>query len=155
MSNAAANWYPDPSNPGQLRWWDGLQWSAQTRPVFAPPSGPPLIPAMGTPDPYLSAPTTPLPAERKVAASTQLLRLNKIGFVGAVLGIASLIIDPFCAVSIAAVVLCGVGLGVDGKLRSAGNTRTGLGWVIAGLVIGVVATLKYLLTYLAQFASLR
>lgn len=24
-------WYPDPQNPSILRWWDGFQWTAQTR----------------------------------------------------------------------------------------------------------------------------
>jgi hypothetical protein len=29
-------WYPDPTRPGQLRWWDGLDWSEHRRPP--PPS---------------------------------------------------------------------------------------------------------------------
>jgi hypothetical protein len=29
-----AGWYPDPSSPGWLRWWDGLAWTAH---VSAPP----------------------------------------------------------------------------------------------------------------------
>jgi hypothetical protein len=24
-------WYQDPTVPGQLRWWDGVQWTANTR----------------------------------------------------------------------------------------------------------------------------
>jgi len=24
---AGAGWYPDPSNPSQLRWWDGAAWT--------------------------------------------------------------------------------------------------------------------------------
>jgi hypothetical protein len=27
---AVAGWYPDPSNPSDLRWWDGAAWTAQT-----------------------------------------------------------------------------------------------------------------------------
>jgi hypothetical protein len=34
MADTPAGWYPDPENPGQLRYWDGEQWtehrSAQT-----------------------------------------------------------------------------------------------------------------------------
>jgi hypothetical protein len=28
-----AGWYADPTDPAALRWWDGAQWSAETRPV--------------------------------------------------------------------------------------------------------------------------
>jgi hypothetical protein len=34
----APGWYPDPSRPGALRWWDGTQWSehqaAAPQPVY-------------------------------------------------------------------------------------------------------------------------
>lgn len=44
----APGWYPDPAGPGQLRWWDGRQWTDHRQPSdpmtpFAgsgPPSGP-------------------------------------------------------------------------------------------------------------------
>lgn len=29
-------WYPDPSNPGHERWWDGVGWGHQVRGVEAP-----------------------------------------------------------------------------------------------------------------------
>jgi hypothetical protein len=29
----APGWYPDPSDPGQQRWWDGSQWTEQTMPT--------------------------------------------------------------------------------------------------------------------------
>jgi hypothetical protein len=31
-------WYPDPNQPGLLRWWDGQAWTAQTQPTSAPPA---------------------------------------------------------------------------------------------------------------------
>ena len=40
---AASGWYPDPSAPRQLRWWDGTQWTSYVRPQFdsaTPPQAP-------------------------------------------------------------------------------------------------------------------
>lgn len=34
---APAGWYPDPSSPSQLRYWDGLNWSGHTSPASIPP----------------------------------------------------------------------------------------------------------------------
>ena len=32
MSNAAANWYPDPDDSSQYRYWDGTQWTDHRAP---------------------------------------------------------------------------------------------------------------------------
>jgi uncharacterized RDD family membrane protein YckC len=36
---APSGWYPDPVNPAQERYWDGWQWSRNTRPTEHPASG--------------------------------------------------------------------------------------------------------------------
>src|SRR5919202_899598 len=33
MTSAPPGWYPDASQPGNERWWDGGQWSHVTRPA--------------------------------------------------------------------------------------------------------------------------
>jgi hypothetical protein len=40
-------WYPDPENTGLLRWWDGRNWTQQTRPASPRDAGP--VPAPGSP----------------------------------------------------------------------------------------------------------
>jgi uncharacterized membrane protein YhaH (DUF805 family) len=39
-----AGWYDDPEDATQLRYWDGLQWTAQRRPSDVPPPPPPRTP---------------------------------------------------------------------------------------------------------------
>ena len=39
---APSGWYPDPVNPANERYWDGWQWSRNTRPIEAP--APPVNP---------------------------------------------------------------------------------------------------------------
>ncbi|WP_206751362.1 DUF2510 domain-containing protein [Cryobacterium glaciale] len=50
---AVAGWYRDPKLPGDIRWWDGFQWTADTKPrAQVPPGAPP-----GPPQPvYLAQP---------------------------------------------------------------------------------------------------
>jgi hypothetical protein len=40
------DWYPDPENTGLLRWWDGSNWTQQTRPASPRDAGP--VPAFGS-----------------------------------------------------------------------------------------------------------
>lgn len=35
-STTPANWYPDPTHPAMLRYWDGLRWTEHTAPAVAP-----------------------------------------------------------------------------------------------------------------------
>jgi hypothetical protein len=50
-SSTPAGWYPDPQDPGQQRYWDGVAWTEATRPSgIAPP--PPPTGAYGAPGGY-------------------------------------------------------------------------------------------------------
>jgi hypothetical protein len=37
MNDTAPGWYPDPSHPGAVRWWDGNQWSEHSAPAGPAP----------------------------------------------------------------------------------------------------------------------
>ena len=51
-----AGWHPDPQDPTQLRWWNGISWTDQVQPVPSPVplEGPPVYP------PYPSAQQSPV-----------------------------------------------------------------------------------------------
>lgn len=49
----APGWYPDPENPGNRRWWDGIAWSTFSEPLAG---GSSVSPAAGTSVPASTAP---------------------------------------------------------------------------------------------------
>lgn len=54
-----AGWYPDPTIPGTLRWWDGAAWTEHRAPVPAPAS-----PQPQHAPPVCGAPPAPMPKLR-------------------------------------------------------------------------------------------
>lgn len=55
---ADPGWYPDPEQPGNIRWWDGMTWTNNSRPAGpSEESGPPSAP----PGPSPTAGATPFP----------------------------------------------------------------------------------------------
>lgn len=53
-----ADWYPDPSDPAMLRYWDGTAWTGYTAPApHAAPTPAPTAPAPAAPAPADPAPT--------------------------------------------------------------------------------------------------
>ncbi|MHA3683393.1 DUF4282 domain-containing protein [Leucobacter sp. HY1910] len=63
----AADWYPDPSGTGQLRYWDGEQWTQQLRSADA------VAEAAGSADSASSIPPAPVAPETAQAGDTAVL----------------------------------------------------------------------------------
>jgi hypothetical protein len=67
MSMTPAGWYPDTNAPGNERFWDGAQWTEQSRPVAPAAPAEPVAPAAPA---EAAAPTTAsYPAQADAAAA--------------------------------------------------------------------------------------
>ena len=68
MTQPPAAWFPDPVQPGQLRYWDGAQWTPHVAPrPVAPVPGAAQMPASQTPAsqaPSSQAPTSHAPSSQ-------------------------------------------------------------------------------------------
>lgn len=60
MSDPSAGWHPDPEQPGQLRYWDGSQWTEHRQPA-GPTAPPPLYGQQGYGQPAYGMPAAPTP----------------------------------------------------------------------------------------------
>ena len=56
---APSGWYPDSNSPGTERYWDGAQWTEQSRPIGSPAAPPPPPPGA---QPFGSVPGSNTPA---------------------------------------------------------------------------------------------
>ncbi|MGW3729219.1 DUF2510 domain-containing protein [Streptomyces sp. F001] len=116
-------WYPDPGQtsdgPATERWWDGRAWTDQTRPTgsaaaWGPPAGPPTVDAYPTQPGYPGHPGYPGYPAQPPAAPRRGLRTG-------------------IAVTVAAVVLASIGVGVyaltkdDGGGASRADSQQGPG----------------------------
>lgn len=106
---AAPGWYPDRATPGVERWWDGTTWDARSRPLEG-----------------LARPLAPVVLKNTRATA------------GLVLGVLSLLVNSFLVVSVAAIVLCALGLVRAGQLTAAGYAPVGRTAAVAGVVLAVV-----------------
>jgi hypothetical protein len=103
-------WYPDPAGGASERWWDGTAWTPQTRAQSV------LTQPLGRPD----------------------VIKNTAATAGLVLGIVALLANTMLLVSLAAVVLCAIGLNRAGQLVQAGYGPVGRARAIWGLVLAAL-----------------
>jgi hypothetical protein len=105
MTMTAPGWYPDPTAPGTLRWWDGSQWSVHRSAM---------------PQPYFVRETDGYAIASVIA-----------GVVG---------------VPIVPIVL---GVMARNRIRESGGLKDGNGLAIAGIVLGIVQIVIWVVVILA------
>lgn len=134
-ANAVAGWYPDPDGSGQLRYWDGGQWTTHISPPLPglspgasqPPGweqGPAAAPAYQSYQPYqayAAYPASPVYQRRTNGMAIAALVVALAGFVTYGIGFVLGVIFGHVALS---------------QIRASGDTQQGRGLAIAGLAIG-------------------
>ncbi|MCJ1712991.1 DUF2510 domain-containing protein [Curtobacterium sp. VKM Ac-2922] len=141
MTLPAAGWFPDPRDAARLRWWDGRAWGEGTRPL--PSRHPAAV------RPVVVAPTGPSfsvmtpPTERQTWAygTSTSRKLCAFAVSAAVLAIASLLLDPWGAFSVLAILAGLVGVvrpGASGRWRVLARS-VAVSAIVVALGTGLVA----------------
>lgn len=144
MSDPQAGWYPDPTEPGKMRWWDGAAWGEQRDSVVTPSSPPPMPPApptfgVGTvpmgPGPASAYGPGPAYSTGGRGGETNKLALWSM--------ISSLAFGFLCGIGY----VVGIVLGIVAlnQFKRPGNTQTGKGFAVAGIAVGAVCLLAIIL----------
>jgi hypothetical protein len=102
MTTAQPGWYADPQNPSQVRFWNGNQWTDQTRPAqpamdqYAMSSPPQFGTPVTAPPPFAPAtygyPVAPAGRPATPAAGASLWQRNRVSAIAAVFCVAYLAI---------------------------------------------------------------
>jgi hypothetical protein len=149
---APAGWYPDATDAGQQRWWDGTGWTDHVRPMSVEPEPEPVTAASTPPDAAQStANDTPVqPYRLTYTPPDGTPGTNTPATLSLVFGIISLIVNPLLLVGIAALILGIVGL------RRAGNfiPPVGHGKAMAGVVLSIIGTMLNVILIIVVVSAL-
>ena len=140
MTLPAAGWFPDPRDAARLRWWDGRAWGEGTRPL--PTRHHAVTPVVAAPTgPSFSVMTPPPERQTWAYGASTSRRLCAFAVSAAVLAIASLILDPWGAFSVLAVLAGTVGVvrpGATGRWRVLARS-VAVSAIVVALGTGLVA----------------
>lgn len=115
-TTVAPNWYPDPENPTQQRFWDGAAWTQHIRPAVGP--------------------VVPAPTAQLGSSATSQSTSNGLSISAMILGaIAFLIFPPLFGT--VGLVLAGVAKGRGEPLANRALLVAGLGLVL-GMALGAL-----------------
>ncbi|UFS57630.1 DUF2510 domain-containing protein [Subtercola endophyticus] len=170
QTQVAAGWYPLPEDPTSEKLWDGGQWVGESRPRaisnLTPthtPAAP--LPAAGFyPDPdqpgqerYWNGQTWS-PASSGATSQTGIAldpRIdNKPASRSVLFGAISILINPFGALSIVAIILAIVGFTRVPRIQRFTGQPTGRKSATAGLILGVVGAIVFFSVALPLIGSL-
>ncbi|MBL7253332.1 DUF2510 domain-containing protein [Actinoplanes sp. LDG1-01] len=131
-------WYSDPNGPANLRWWDGRGWTQHVHSAAAAQQ--PATTALPQSTESKSKRYNPYDAAGDLSSGRNTPARNAL-----VLGIISLVVNPFCLPAIVAIVWGIVGIRRSGAFTAAGLGPVGKGQALAGLVLGAVGLLATIL----------
>ncbi|MFJ3385915.1 MULTISPECIES: DUF2510 domain-containing protein [unclassified Curtobacterium] len=141
MTLPAAGWFPDPRDAGRLRWWDGHAWSDATRVLPVRPTEP-VVPIVVTPTgPSFSVRTPSVESRTWAYGAATSRRLCAFAVSAVLLAGASLVLNPFGAFSVLALVAGAIGVvrpGATGRWRVLARSLAASAFVVA-LATGIVA----------------
>ncbi len=123
--STAPGWYADPSNPAQVRWWDGVAWSPHTQPLAAPAPATARLPNPQFAPVGSTAPVAPPPQYAFATPAAPAARGNRFSFI--TMGVVALyVVLAFTA----HIVVFGI-LPVLMSVRAV-RAKEPLGWVAVG-----------------------
>ena len=136
MNTAPPGWYPDPSQGGRIRYWNGAMWSDAQPATAAPTTGAAPAPQPTTPAyPQQSAQPTAPPSYAPAYATSTQVPTKTSG-----LAIASIVCSTAGTMVAGVGFIAGIILGhmALSEIAKSGGRIEGRGLAMAGLIIGYV-----------------